>query len=131
MTTLDAARRWAREWERAWREHDVAAVAALYAPGASFRSSPFREPKDPGAYAEWAFADEEPGADVRLGEPVVVDGDRAAVEYWATVRDREGVETTIAGISLIRFGANGLVVEQRDYWHQLGESRQPHAGWGR
>ncbi|HSC92269.1 MAG TPA: nuclear transport factor 2 family protein [Gaiellaceae bacterium] len=131
MTTLDAARRWAREWERAWREHDVAAVAALYAPGASFRSSPFREPQDPGSYAEWAFADEEPGADVRLGEPVVVDGDRAAVEYWASVRDREGVETTIAGISLIRFGADGRVVEQRDYWHQLGESRRPHAGWGR
>lgn len=130
MNTLDATRRWAREWERAWREHDVDRVAALYAPGASFRSGPFRDLQDPRAYVEWAFADEEQGADVRLGEPVVVDGERAVVEYWAVVRDRDGIETTIAGVSLLRFGADGLVVEQRDYWNDAEGRHDAHPGWG-
>lgn len=130
MGTLEAARRWTSEWEQAWREHDVDRVAALYAPGASFRSSPFRDLQEPRAYVEWAFADEEPGGDVRLGEPVVVDGDRAAVEYWAVVRDRHGVESTIAGVSLLRFGADGLVVEQRDYWNLSDGRHDAHPGWG-
>jgi ketosteroid isomerase-like protein len=131
---LAAAGRWAREWERAWREHDAAAVAALYADGADFRSSPFREPRvgpaGAGAYAEWAFTDEEPGADVRFGEPRVAADDRATVEYWAVVREPDG-EVTIAGVSLLRFDDEGLVVEQRDYWNQARGRRQPPPGWGR
>ena len=45
-------------------------------------------------------------------------GDRAAVEWRATSRDREGGETTtIAGISLLRFRDDGLVVEEHGYWN--------------
>jgi ketosteroid isomerase-like protein len=112
--TETAARRWADEWARAWREHDSDRVAALYAEGASFRSAPFREQQDPKAYADWAFADEE-SADVWFGEPAVA-GDRASVEWW-TVSTSSGEEETLAGVSLLRFGEDGLVVDQRDYWH--------------
>jgi hypothetical protein len=59
----------------------------------------------------------------RFGDPVV-DGDRAAVEYWAILRRRDGGEATLAGIAVLRFGADGLVVEQRDYW-DLAEARRP------
>jgi ketosteroid isomerase-like protein len=117
VDTLEAARRWAREWERAWREHDAERVAALYAPGASFRTSPFREPDDPGRYAGWAFGSEEPEPDVTFLEPALVQGDRAAVEWRAVSRDRDGTESTLAGISILRFGDDGLVVEERGYWN--------------
>lgn len=130
METIDAARRWAREWERAWREHDAARVAALYADGVTFRSAPFRELDDPGAFAAAAFESEEPDPLVRFAEPVVVSGDRAAVEWWAIVRESGGPDTTIAGISLLRFGQDGLVVEERDVWNQVEERREPHKGWG-
>ena len=117
MDTLEAARRWAREWERAWREHDAERVASLYAPDASFRTSPFRDPDDPGRYAAWAFSTEEPEPAVTFAEPAFVDGDRAVVEWRAVTRERDGGEATIAGISLLRFGDDGLVAEEHGYWN--------------
>ena len=129
MDALPAARRWAQEWERGWHEHDVDAVAALYAPDAFFRTSPFREPHDPRRYAEWAFADED-AAEVRFGDPLLVAGDRAVVEWW-TVSRSGAAETTLAGVSLLRFDEQGLVAEQRDYWHEQPGARRPHTGWGR
>jgi hypothetical protein len=130
VDAADAARRWASEWARAWREHDAARVRALYAEGADFRSSPFREPQPPGDYADWAFESEAPDPDVRFGEPLVVGDDRALVEYWATVRDEAGRETTIAGVSLLRFDGAGMVSEQRDYWNESEGPRDPHRRWG-
>ena len=133
VASAEAARRWASEWERAWREHDVDAVEALYAESADFRAHPFREPHGGSAgaraYAEWAFADEQPGAEVRFGEPRLTGDDRAAVEYWAFVRDAEG-ESTIAGVALLRFDESGLVFEQRDYWAQERGRHDPPPGWG-
>ncbi len=42
--------------------------------------------------------------------------DRAAVDWWAVITDRDGSRQTVAGTSLLRFDADGLVVEQRDAW---------------
>ena len=113
MTTREAARRWADEWQRGWVEHDVDRVAALYAPDALFLSAPFREPQDPREYVLQAFDDED-SAEPWFGEPIV-DGDRAAVEWRAAIR-AEGKELTLAGASLLRFREDGLCVEQRDAW---------------
>jgi hypothetical protein len=129
LTTAEAARRWAQEWERAWREHDVEAVAALYANGARFRSHPFRELQPPGDYAAWAFESEEAGGDVRFAEPVVVGNGRAAVEWWAVTQEPSSGEVTLAGVSLLRFDADGLVVDQRDYWVEADGRGEPYEGW--
>ena len=51
----------------------------------------------------------------RYGEPVV-DGDRAAVEYWAVITSTSGHDETLAGVSLLRFDEAGRVVEHRDVW---------------
>ncbi len=61
MDTREAAQRWADVWERGWREHDAAAITALYAGG--------------------------------------------------------GTEN-LAGVSLLRFSDDGLVLEERDFWNQ-------------
>ena len=115
MDTADAARRWAREWSEAWEAHDSDRVGALYAPGAIHLSAPFREPRDPREYAEWAFSDED-SAECRFSEPFAVAGDRAVIEWWA-VSTSAAKEETLAGVSLIRFDDAGIVLEQRDYWH--------------
>jgi hypothetical protein len=46
----------------------------------------------------------------------VVDGDRAAVEYWAIITSTSGDAETIAGVSLLRFDEDGRVAEHRDVW---------------
>jgi ketosteroid isomerase-like protein len=121
METRSAAVRWADTWVSAWRSHDADAVVALYAEGCVHRSTPFREPYRGRAgvrdYLVTAFADESAVVDVRFGTPVV-EGDRASVEYWATLHDRAGAPVTLAGSAFARFDADGLITETRDYWHE-------------
>jgi hypothetical protein len=121
VDTREAARRWAREWCRGWIEHDPDRIAALYAPQALFLSAPFRAPQDPRAYAVQAFGEED-AADPCFGEPLV-DGDRAAVEWRATIR-HEGKDFTLSGISLLRFADDGSCIEQRDA-RQMQEGIHP------
>jgi hypothetical protein len=124
MDTEAAARAWVDGWSRGWWAKDVETIRAIYTDDAAQRSHPFREPQAPADYAAWAFADEdEELVDLAFGEPVV-GGDRAAIEWWAIVRRRDGGEATLAGISLIRFAEDGRACEQRDYW-SLEEGRRP------
>ena len=128
MDTRTAVGRWIETWSRAWPAKDADAVASLYADDARFRSQPFRELQHPRAYAEWAFSEQDE-AECWFGTPFVA-GDRAVVEYWGIVRFR-GEAETIAGIAVIRFGPDGLVREQHDYWNaQEGRHERP-PGWGR
>jgi len=125
--------RWIDGWTRGWRDHDTEPIAALYAPDAVFVSEPFREPKRGGAgaaeYAAWAFADEE-SVELWFGEPVV-DGDRAAVAYWAISAGRSGGVATLAGVATLWFDAAGLVTQQRHYWNTLeGDAVGPPETWG-
>jgi len=101
-------------WSSAWPIGDVDAVAALYADTALFFSHPFRDRQVPRKYVDWAFADQAE-AECRFGAPLI-DGDRAAVDWWAVMTSVDGSVETIAGTSLLRFGEDGLVVEQRDVW---------------
>jgi hypothetical protein len=68
-------------------------------------------------------------AECRFGEPLV-DGDRAAVEWWGAVTTQSGEVETIPGVSLLRFDEEGLVVEQRDVWAmQLGAEATALSHW--
>ena len=115
-------------WERAWPGADVAAIAKLYAEDAVFYSHPFRERQAPAEYVAWAFANQASAA-CRFGEPLV-DGLRAAVDWWAAITSADGSIESIAGTSLLRFDASGRVVEQRDAWG-LEEGRRDLPGWAR
>lgn len=110
-----AARSWVEGWSRAWPARDADAIGALYADDAVFLSHPFRELQSPATYAEWAFA-EQGSVELRFGDPIV-DGERAAVEWWAVITSMSGSVETIAGVSLLRFDHGGRVVEQRDAWN--------------
>jgi ketosteroid isomerase-like protein len=125
VSTAEAAQAWVDGWARAWPSGDAEAVASLYAEDATFFSHPFREHQTPAAYAEWAFSDQLTAV-CRFGTPVVA-GDRVAVDWWAVITTRDGAQETVAGTSLLRFRADGLVVDQRDAWaSQDGWHELPH-----
>jgi hypothetical protein len=128
MDPAAAARRWADTWTRAWPQKDADAIAALYAEGATYRSSPFRDPH-PGAreYVESVFPTEEQ-IECWFGDPVVSDL-RAAVEWWATYLEG-GERMTLAGTTILRYDAAGLVTEHVDYWLEDKGRREPPPGWG-
>jgi ketosteroid isomerase-like protein len=104
----------------------VSAIAALYAEDAVFYSHPFRERQGPAEYVTWAFEDQA-AAECRFGEPVV-DGRRAAVDWWAVITATDGSVQSLAGTSLLRFDADGRVVEQRDAWAEL-DGRHALPNW--
>jgi len=115
VETREAARRWAKTWARGWNKHDAQAVLALYAERAHWSQSPFREPEAPRDYLERVFA-EEVSAQASFEEPLV-DGDRAAIEWRGDTKLTDGGEEQLAGVSLVRFDDDGLVVEQHDFWN--------------
>jgi hypothetical protein len=114
MDAQAAACAWVDAWRRAWPAGDPEPLTAVYADDAVFYSHPFRPRQSWRAYAEWAFADQAE-AECRFGEPLVR-GDRAAVDWWGVITTEDGSVETVAGTSLLRFGADGRVVEQRDAW---------------
>ncbi len=101
-------------WQRGWPGHDAAAITALYAEGALWQQHPFRDP-EPG-YLARVFAEEE-SARCRFGTPIV-DGDRAAVPWSAQTMLADGGTEDLAGVSLLRFSPEGLVVEERDFYNE-------------
>jgi hypothetical protein len=124
-----AARAWIDAWTRAWRALDEGLLEPIYTPDTVHRSHPFREPGNPIDYARWAFSEEEGEPEVWMGDPIVA-GDRAAIEWWACVTEN-GKEVSLAGTSLLRFDADGHVVEQSDYWGEASGRTEPWAGWRR
>ena len=126
MDTREAARLWAKAWKNGWQALDPEPILARYAPNAVHFTEPFREPSQGiggiRAYVERVLREEEDPR-VWMSEPIV-DGDRAAIAWWASLRE-EGADSTLAGTSVIRFDADGLVVEQWDSWNQLDRRRDP------
>jgi hypothetical protein len=114
MDTRTAAQRWADVWQQGWPAKDTAAISALYADGAFWQQHPFRDP-EPG-YLDRVFTEEE-SAQCEFGPPIV-DGDQAAVTWRAQTRLTDGGTEDLAGVSVLRFRADGLVLEHRDFWHQ-------------
>jgi hypothetical protein len=114
MNTREAAERWRETCERGWRAHEPDEIVALYAEGAYFQSHPFRDPQAPPDYIVPTLAEEE-SAECEFGAPIV-DGDRAAVQWSAETRLKDGGTEKLAGVSLLRFDADSLVTEQRDFW---------------
>lgn len=117
-------------WQESWEALDTEAIVALYATDALLSTEPFREPyrgrDGVRAYVSRVFGEKE-DPQVHVGAPIV-DGDRAAVSWWASLRE-EGVDTTLAGTSVLRFDPPGQVVEQWDTWNLVRELRRPPADW--
>ena len=126
MNAADAAQRWADTWRAAWEALDLEPILALYAADVVFSTEPFREPyrgvAGVRAYLARVFAEED-APRVRMAEPIV-DGRRASISWWAELEE-DGVDTMLAGTSVVRFDPDGLVVEQWDAWNAASGRRPP------
>jgi hypothetical protein len=124
-------REWLERYRRAWEERDPDAATALFTEDAVYRSHPFRHPhlRTGGIRAYWAAAvGDQSDVQVRFGEPIRA-GDRAAVEWWTTFRDKRG-EGTLAGVLVLRFAGDGRCSELREAWHYEPRKHEPPDGWG-
>jgi hypothetical protein len=126
VTTHEAAGLWAEAWQQGWEALDPEPILARYAPQALLSTEPFREPyrgiDGVRAYVTQALGEEE-GPRVWMSKPIV-DGDRASISWWASLRENDA-DATLAGTSVLRFDTEGLVIEQWDAWNQLEERRDP------
>jgi len=129
MDNATAAKAWIDAWSRGWAARNAELVAERYTAGARVRTLPFREPEPILEYARRNFEAEDE-LEFMFGEPVVGSDHRAAVEYWASWREN-GEDVTIAGASLLRFNAEGLVEEHWDYWVASSGRISVPEGWGR
>ncbi|MFD4506083.1 nuclear transport factor 2 family protein [Streptomyces sp. NPDC058457] len=127
MDTREAAERFVRVWERGWAAHDVDALLALYAEDCVHRSMPFRAPHrgrdELASYLRWSF-EAERVPDVRFSAPLVGPDGVAAAEFRVR-SEEEGAAATLAGCVFVRFDAQGLAVETRDYWHTAEGHQEP------
>ncbi|MEH1165379.1 nuclear transport factor 2 family protein [Micromonospora sp. CPCC 205539] len=129
METREAARRWAETWTTAWPGQDVDAILALQREDGDHWASlfrPYRGRTGLRSYLEESFAEESRPAQVWFAEPRV-DGDAAAVEYWAVIHIKDQ-PMTISGCTLLRFDEAGLVAEARDYSHVTEGEHTPPVG---
>lgn len=129
MEIREAARRWARTWADAWPAKDVDAIVALQAEDGDHWASMFRPYRGRAGLREYVaecFAEESRPTETWFAEPRV-DGDTAAVEYWAVSYAEDG-PTTISGCTVVRFTETGLVAEARDYSHVKEGRRTPPDG---
>ncbi|WP_406077137.1 nuclear transport factor 2 family protein [Micromonospora sp. NBC_00858] len=129
MDTREAAQRWARTWTDAWPVRDVEALTALQSESGDHWASmfrPYRGRSGLRVYLEECFADETRPAQVWFAEPQV-DGDAAAVEYWAVIHVKDK-PVTVSGCTLLRFDEAGLVAEARDYSDVKEGNHAPPAG---
>ncbi|MGH9295951.1 MAG: hypothetical protein ACRD0B_11515, partial [Acidimicrobiales bacterium] len=53
---------------------------------------------------------------------------RAAVQWWGSWVEG-GEPITLAGVTVLVFDADGLVVDHRDYWNQLASRERPYPEW--
>lgn len=127
---------WLRALGDAWERRDPEAAAALFTDDATYSTDPFTPPRRgrPAVRAYWAGeVAGQRDVRVRFGEPVV-SGDRAVAEWWATLRD-DGADpagSTLAGIVVLRFAADGRCAALREYWmSSAGTTAGPRPGWGR
>jgi SnoaL-like protein len=123
--------RWVRNYSKAWLKKDAKAIASLFSEDASYHSHPFR-PVNQGKksildYALGALDVEEVHA-VRFGKPIV-EGSRAAVEYWTTMKEKVD-EVTLAGCIMMRFSKTGQCKELHDYWVLQTGGLTPPPDWG-
>jgi hypothetical protein len=129
--TAGAYGEWLDAYRRAWIEKNAAAARELFTPDAVYREQPF-EPPFVGADAiagYWSrVTATQRDIQLRYGRPVA-EGNRVAVEWWATLVN-DDAPYTLAGEFLLLFAADGRCRELREYWILKEGTHEPPDGWG-
>lgn len=124
------ARRWAEAYRVAWETADSEAAAALFTEHGTYRNDIYQEPNRgrSGVVDYWnGVTSVQSDVTVRMGRPFV-DGDRAVVEFWTTMKITDD-PVTIAGALLLDF-EDGLCTALREYFNFTEGYQDPPEGWG-
>jgi hypothetical protein len=108
--------RWVAEYERVWRDGDLAGVTGLFTDDARYRRSPYAEPAV-GHAAIQAFWREDEGRTFAVDAvPVAVEGRDAVVRLEVRYGDPSSQE--YRDLWVLRFGPDGRVedFEEWAYW---------------
>ncbi len=119
---------WVADYERAWREGDVAGVARLFTESASYRTSPYAEPKVGHAEIQAFWLDDEGRTFTMTAEPVAVEGANAVVRLEVGYRDP--VAQQYRDLWVLRFAPDGRVehFEEWAYWPGKPFTSEAEAG---
>ena len=127
-----AVARWLEGYRRAWVERDPDAAAALFTRDAVYQEQAFQ----PAYVGRAAIRDywttvtaTQSDIELRYGRPVVA-GRKAAVEWWANLRNG-GADVTLAGEFMLTFARRGRCRSLREYWFFAEGRQSPPSGWGR
>jgi hypothetical protein len=122
---------WARSYARAWETADAEAAADLFSEDATYRSNIFEDPHlgRAGIVSYWkSVTSTQREVMVEMGRPIV-QGNRAAVEFWTTM-ENDGALVTLPGCLLLTFDAAGKCLTLHEYY-TFGEGRLgPPPEWG-
>jgi len=118
----DEVMRWVAGYERAWRERDVDAVAALFTERAAYRPSPYESSEVGHEAIKALWPDDEGVAFTMTADVVAVEGDIAVVRVdvsYTAPRPQE-----YRDLWLLRFADDGRVAdfEEWAYWPGRGYS---------
>lgn len=122
---------WLEAYRKAWESRDPDAAAALFTSDSRYREMPYQEPFEgsQGVHDYWTRVTEtQSEVRFRYGTPIV-EGKRAAAEWWVTMLNG-GVEVTLAGEFYLTFDDSGKCSDLREYWHFSEGRVEPPAGWG-
>lgn len=125
-----AAARWVSEFFDAWRTGSPELAASMFTEDATYQAHPFAEPlRGRQAIDDYwrAAVERQDEIDVSVGRPVV-DGDRVAVEWWATTT--EGGEAEVSTGSLFLTFSDGACASLREVWMGRRGRIEPYPGWG-
>ena len=116
----DAVVKWVAEYERAWRQEDVEAVADLFAANAAYRVSPY-EPSAVGHDAIKALWLEDAGRRFSMSASVVAVEGEVAVVRVDVVYETPDVEE-YKDVWILRFDSNGRVADYEEWAYWPGKS---------
>ena len=108
--------RWVAEYERAWRDDDLAGVERLFTEAAHYRPSPYEEAEIGHDEIKAFWLDDEGKVFTVQAEPVAVEGRTAVVRV--EVRYGDPVSQEYRDLWLLRFAEDGRVedFEEWAYW---------------
>ena len=122
---------WVETYRQAWEECDAEKAASIFTDDSSYRSFIFEEPhigRD-GVRSYWSeVTSTQAEVQVTMGRPIV-DGPRAAVEFWTTM-ENSGEEVTLVGCLLLTFDHDGRCRSLSEYYEFAEGRLDPPAAWG-
>lgn len=131
MSDRQSVERWVERLFAAWREADPERASSLFTMDAEYRAHPFRDPLlgREQIHDYWAAASSaQDDLDLHVGEPVV-DGSRAAVEWWVSLREG-GLDSVSSGTLFLLFDESGRCRSLREVWMEQPGREPPYPGWG-